>query len=235
MARLRGLRTALAATVIRLVIQTLGATFRVRVVAGREVLDEVLAEGRPVVFSFWHNRVLFCAYTLYRRFLRRRFPIAILVSHSGDGELGAHLARAWGAGVVRGSTSRGGSAGLRQLYRAVQRGSSAVTIPDGPRGPLYRCQPGVVVLAQMSGAPIVPMAFAARPCWTLGSWDRLIVPKPFARVHLAVGEPLEVPRELAGKDLEMEQRRVEAHLDRLVKLAEESLEALSTDRPPGGR
>ncbi|MCB1055789.1 MAG: lysophospholipid acyltransferase family protein [Acidobacteria bacterium] len=235
MARLRGFKTTWAATAIRWVIQILGATWRVRVVAGEEIFERIRTAGEPVVFSFWHNRVLFCAYSLYRRFLRHRFPIAILVSHSGDGELGAHLARAWGAGVVRGSTSRGGSVGLRQLYRAVSHGSSAVTIPDGPRGPLYRCQPGVVVLAQMTGAPILPMAFASRPAWKLGSWDRLIVPKPFARVHLAVGEPLIVPRELTGEDLESEQRRVEIELDRLVREVEESFGVPSTDRPPGGR
>lgn len=209
--------TALA---LRAVIALLGATCRVRFGEGEGRLEELAASGRPVIFAFWHNRVLFLAHTLRRRLLRRGYPIAVLVSHSGDGALGAALARMWGARVVRGSTSRGGSAGLRGMYRAVRDGSAAVTIPDGPRGPIYRCQPGVVALAQMSRTPIVPLAFAAERCWRVRSWDRLIVPKPFTRVHLAVGEALDVGRELSADALAGEQLRVESALNQLVERVE---------------
>lgn len=189
-------------------------------VAGGGVLEELAASRRPVVFSFWHNRVLFCSYTLYRRLLRKGYPITVLVSHSGDGALGARLAELWGAQVVRGSTSRGGSIGLRKMYRAVRGGSAAVTIPDGPRGPLYRVQPGAVVLAQMTQVPILPMAFSADRYWAIRSWDRLIVPKPFARIRLAVGEPMEIPRELSESDLEAQKHRLEETLNELVRRVE---------------
>lgn len=201
-------------------IQLLGATCRVQVVTGAGVLEELAASRRPVIFSFWHNRVLFCAYTLYRRLLRKGYPITILVSHSGDGALGARLAELWRARVVRGSSSRGGSAGLRKMYRAVRDGSAAVTIPDGPRGPLYRVQPGAVVLAQMAQVPILPLAFSADRYWAIRSWDRLIVPKPFARIRLAVGEPLEIPRELTEGDLEAQKHRLEETLNQLVQQVE---------------
>jgi lysophospholipid acyltransferase (LPLAT)-like uncharacterized protein len=106
------------------------------------------------------------------------------------------------------------------MYRAVRDGSAAVTIPDGPRGPLYRVQPGAVVLAQMAQVPILPLAFSADRYWAIKSWDRLIVPKPFARVRLAVGEPLEIPRELSESDLEAHKQRLEEALNQLVQQVE---------------
>ena len=202
-------------------VHLLGATVRLDVVRGAEQL-EVLEKGRePVVLSFWHNRAMFCAYFLYRRLLRHGFPLTILVSQSRDGELGAKLARMWRAGVVRGSASRGGAAGLRKMYRAVSKErASAITIPDGPRGPLYVAKPGAVVLAQMCGVPILPLSFAADRYWTIRSWDRLIIPKPFARVRLVVGDPLEIPRELTAEALEGERQRLERTLNELTAEAE---------------
>lgn len=216
----------LAAKVIRMVVHVIGATCRVRFVKGADGVDGAarLAELRksraPVVFSFWHNRAMFCAYLLYQKLLRHGFPITILVSLSRDGELGARLARSWKAGVVRGSASRGGTAGLRRLYRVVSREkSSAITIPDGPRGPLYTAKPGAVVLAQMCGVPIQPMAFAAEKFWTVRSWDRLIVPRPFTRIWLNLGAPLDVPKDLPGDALEGQRQRLEDTLNRLVEEA----------------
>ena len=191
-------------------------------------MADLRESGGPVVFSFWHNRAMFCAYFLYRHLLRHGFPITILVSLSRDGELGARLARSWKAGVVRGSASRGGAAGLRNLYRVVTReGASAITIPDGPRGPLYVAKPGAIVLAQMCGVPIQPMAFAAESFWTIRSWDRLIIPKPFTRIWLNLGEPLEIPSQMTADELEGQRQRLEDTLNRLV---EEARQRASGDR-----
>jgi lysophospholipid acyltransferase (LPLAT)-like uncharacterized protein len=211
-----------AAVLIRWIIQIIGVSCRVRTLVGEGRLEELRVGGTPVIFSFWHNRSLFLAYLLHRRLLGRGYPITILVSLSRDGELGARLARRWGAEVVRGSASRGGTAGLRQLYRAVrQEGRSAVTIPDGPRGPLYEAKAGAVVLAQMSGAPIQPMAFAAESYWTIKSWDRLIIPKPFSRIWLALGDPLEVSKEMTAETTETERLRLQKALNDLVQRTED--------------
>lgn len=217
LSRFQNLQQWVAALLIRAVVHLLGATVRLEVVRGGERLEALRTDARPVVLSFWHNRAVFCAYFLYRRLLRRGASITILVSQSRDGELGAKLARMWRAGVVRGSASRGGAAGLRKMYRAVNRErTSAITIPDGPRGPLYVAKPGAVVLAQMCGVPILPMAFAADRFWTIRSWDRLIIPKPFARVRFVVGDSLEIPRELTSEDLEAQRLRLEQTLNDLV-------------------
>ncbi len=211
----------IAALLIRGVVHLIGATVRLRVVRGGDHLEALRTTREPMVLSFWHNRAVFCAYFIYRRLLRHGVPITILVSQSRDGELGAKLARMWRAGVVRGSASRGGAAGLRKMYRAVSRQKmSAITIPDGPRGPLYQAKPGAVVLAQMCGVPILPMAFSADRYWTVRSWDRLVIPKPFARVVFVVGDPVEIPRELSSEELESERKRLETTLNDLVAEAE---------------
>ncbi len=102
------------------------------------------------------------------------------------------------------------------MYRSMVRlKSSPIVIPDGPQGPQYRAKPGGIVLAQMCRTTIVPMGFHTERAWHLGSWDRMIIPRPFARVGVAVGEPLRVARELTPEGLEAEQQRLAATLDGL--------------------
>jgi len=211
----------ITAVALRTVVHLICATCRLEVVGGGDPAADLRQAARPVVFSFWHNRAVFISYYIYRTLLRRGFPITVLVSQSRDGELGARLAQMWGAGVVRGSASRGGAAGLRRLYREVaKKRRSAITIPDGPHGPLYKVKPGAVVLAQMSGAPIVPLAYAASSFWTIRSWDRMIIPKPFSTIRLVFGSPLEISRELSPDQLEHERLHLEATLNQLVAQVE---------------
>ena len=199
-----------------------------------------MASGRstPVVLSFWHDRSFYLAYHLRRKLLSRGFPITILMSQSKDGELGGKLARRLGADVERGSASRGGSAGLRRLYRAVtRRASSPVLVPDGPRGPCFQAKAGAVVLAQMARIPVQPLAYAAERCWRLNSWDRLVIPKPFSRVRLAWGEPLTVPPSPEGGGgaelLEEHRRELETSLQRLTEELEESFRPRPGQAPEG--
>jgi len=111
---------------------------------------------------------------------------------------------------------------MRAMYRAISREQSAPVItPDGPRGPRHEAKSGTVVLAQMSGVPILPIAYAAKRCWQLRSWDRMVIPKPFSRVSVAVGELLEVPRELDGAGIESHRLRLQDALNDLVRLAED--------------
>ncbi len=222
---------AVAAFVLLRVIMLWGRTLRFAAVVGAERLEPLIASGEPVIFAFWHNRLYVCGLYLRRLTRERGLELATLASHSRDGELVTRMALAEGFRVVRGSTSRGGLGGLLQLYRKLARERvSVITAPDGPRGPAYRAQPGTAMLARSSGAPIVPLAYAAERPWRLRSWDRLILPRPFSRVAVAVGEPLAVAADLPDAGLAAESERLGRRLDSLVEAAEEALSP-SPERP----
>ncbi|MDX1501883.1 MAG: DUF374 domain-containing protein [Thermoanaerobaculia bacterium] len=207
-----------AAALARPLIFLLARTWRCRWVAGEERLGALLAAGRPAVFVFWHHGLYSAGYPVLRRLLATGAGAASLVSQSRDGDLAARLARPLDLALARGSTSRGGLAGLRHLRRLLLReGRSVFAAPDGPRGPARVARPGTIILAQTTGAPLVPVAAVANRAWRLGSWDRLVVPKPFARVALAVGEPRELAR---SADPQEESRRLGETLDALELLCE---------------
>lgn len=205
---------------VRGVVRALGRSYRLRQPAHDRGLDRVAAGGEPAILTLWHDQSLLALEPLLR-VVRKGLPVTLMVSHSRDGELARRVILPWGARVVRGSTSRGGQAGLRALYREiVQHGSSPVILPDGPRGPRHEVKPGVVVLSQMSRAPILPLAFAAASCWRLRSWDRLAVGRPFTTIAFACGEPRHLPRELDDERRREECRRLAAELERLTDEAQ---------------
>src|SRR5690606_27078113 len=130
----------------------------------------------------------------------------------GDGEIIARVAEALGFRTVRGSTSRGAGRALLGMSRTVQSGGDAAFTPDGPRGPARSFAPGALIVAQRAAAPVIPLAVAAERCWRLGSWDGFVVPKPFARIAIAYGDPeyldFASPREAADQT-----RRFEALME----------------------
>lgn len=149
--------------------------------------------GGPVVVALWH-RGLFVALGGVRR-----RGLCAPVSRSRDGDWICAVLRHLGfAESPRGSTSRGGSALLRALVRAVRAGFSVVMLPDGPRGPAGEAQAGAVALAQLTGARLVPVGLAARPAWRFGSWDGTLLPLPFARVRVCFGAPVELGAASSG-------------------------------------
>ena len=166
-------------------LRGLAATWRLHVV-NRQPLDALRARGEPFIFAFWHGQLLPLLYQ------HRGQGVAILVSAHRDGELIARVAHRFGLRTVRGSTSRGGGRALLALVRELQQGGEVAVSPDGPRGPAERFAPGALVAAQRSGAHIVPVAAVADSAWRLKSWDRFMIPKPFARVTVAYGPPTRV-------------------------------------------
>ena len=150
--------------------------------------------------------------------MRRIRPRAfVLTSLSQDGEWLARLAGRFGFGAARGSARRRGPEALRELVGLLRAGHDVAVTPDGSRGPVYRLKGGVVLLAQLSGARIVPVSVDFSRAWRLRSWDGFFVPKPFARVTLRVGEPLVVPPTSSSEtDFDRERARVEAALRGLV-------------------
>jgi hypothetical protein len=138
--------------------------------------------------------------------------IAILISEHRDGEHIARTMERFGHGAVRGSTTSGGAAALRGAVRMAERGYDLGFTPDGPRGPRHKAQMGVVAAARLTGLPIVPVGFAAKPARRLGSWDGFVVPWPFARGVFVYGEPVSVDREARGDRLEEARLQVESSL-----------------------
>lgn len=219
--RFGGAVIELGARLVGAVLALLRRTCRYEVVAGGEHLAAVLAAGRPIVLALWHDRSVLAAPWVTNRVHGRGLQITVLASKSRDGELVARLAARLGFDCVRGSASRGGREAVRALYRSMtRRGTSAVIIPDGPRGPKGELKVGVAVLAQLAGAPILPLGFAARRAVRLRSWDRLVVPLPGTRVAVVVGAPETLPRTTSSEELEGERTRLESVLQAVTARAE---------------
>lgn len=201
------------------VIASLGASLSWRV----EGLGHLKFEGngRRPIMAFWHGRVLTATY-----YFRNR-GIVVMISENFDGEWIARIIESFGYGTSRGSTSRGGQRALLQLKREMEEGRPAGFAVDGPRGPARKVQPGVVWLAKLTGNPVVPFHMEASKFWSLGSWDRTQVPKPFSTVALAVGQPIEVAADADDQQIEVKRTEVEAALLTL----EQRAKALLLDWP----
>ena len=201
-------------------VRALGATLRLTE-RGVDALRPRWAAGQPLIYAVWHGRILMIPWLNARlRRTRGARAVRVLASRSRDGELVARWVARFGLSVVRGSSSRGGAEALRALAAAVRAGQDVAVVPDGPLGPRERVQAGIVVLAASTGAPIVPLAFAARPARRLASWDRFLVPLPFARAAVVFGTAAtvsrDVDREIARVGVEHALHDVTAMADRLV-------------------
>lgn len=162
-----------------------------------DVFEKYVEQGGNI-FTFWHSRPFYLSY-FYVRHARRR-KLSVLVSLSRDGDYGASLMRKLKQDVVRGSTSRGGQKAVRGLAAKIAAGNNVAITPDGPRGPALKVSEGVIKLAQITGARIIPVSYDATRKRLLRSWDRFVVPMPFGRVHVAFGEPIEVPRRITAAE-----------------------------------
>ena len=202
---------AIAVVGYRLVAM-LASTLRWRA-EGLEHLERVLAGGRQPIMAFWHGRILPATY-----YFRRR-GIVVITSENFDGEWIAGIIRRFGYGTARGSTSRGARKALHQLTRDMAAGKPAAFTLDGPRGPAGVAQPGAVWLAKVTGNPVLPFHIETDRHWTLGSWDRTQIPKPFAIAALVIGEPIDVPRAADEAAIERLRLLLEARLAGLERRA----------------
>lgn len=215
---MRGLGlSGLLPVVAALAVRALGVTLSVRA-EGVEAVRPLWRAGHPLIYAVWHGRILIVPW-LNARFRRTdgARSVRVLASRSRDGELVAAFVRCFGMEVVRGSSSRGGAVALRELARAVRAGQDVAVVPDGPRGPSCHAQAGIVSLAATTGAPIVPLGVAARPARRLRSWDRFMVPVPFARCAVVFGPAVRVGRD---DDREAVRAAVERALEDATHAAE---------------
>jgi len=187
------------------VIAALTSTLKWKI-EGAAHLEVVAQSGRPPIMAFWHGRILPATY-----FFRRR-GIVVITSENFDGEWIAGIIEKFGYGTARGSTSRGAKKALLQLRRDMAEGKPAAFTLDGPRGPAKVAQPGAVWLAKVTGNPIVPFHIEADRHWTLHSWDRTQIPKPFATMAIAIGQALEVPSEADDEGIELARATLDRRL-----------------------
>jgi len=193
-------------------LQVLSRTWRIRVVNGEYVRD-LRRTGRPFIFALWHGQLLPLLWH------HRGEGVLILISEHRDGELVARAAQSLGYGLIRGSSTHGAERALISLVRELKSGHEVAITPDGPRGPAKSFAPGALVAAQRSDSFILPVAASADRAWRLRSWDRFIIPKPFARVTVAYSTPTKVlaPTSRAAAE---ESGRFERLLNEAVEIAD---------------
>ena len=203
-------------------IRLLGSTLRWKT-EGLEHYDSIVRGGRQPIMAFWHGRILPAAY-----FFRGR-GIVVITSENFDGEWIAGIIKRFGYGTARGSTSRGGRRALLQLTRDLAAGQPAGFTIDGPRGPARVAQPGAVWLAKTTGHPVLPFHLEADRHWTLNSWDRTQIPKPYSTVSMAMGEPFHVPADADEAGLEAARRDLETRLQALETRAHAMIAGTSSN------
>jgi len=210
-------RQRFVAALVYLLVRCVAGTVRFKLNEGAD-----LFKGEPrekLIFAFWHNR-LALSVMLYRRYILKFAPerrIAGMVSASRDGALLARIFEHFGVEAVRGSSSRRGGQALLELTTWAERGYDLAITPDGPRGPRYVVQDGVISTAQLTGLPIVPVSY--RLNWKIqsGSWDRFQIPLPFARCEITTGQVLRVPREANDGEREELRKRLEAEMHAITR------------------
>lgn len=189
----------------------------------KELIDQLDASEQAWISSFWHNCSTFMPWAMRNR------GITCMVSASRDGEYVARLGRLFGNKTVRGSSSKGSSSATRKILKLLRKGKAIALTPDGPRGPKYQVQSGVLFLAALGKAPIVPLHIEASRQWVLNSWDGHLFPKPFSTIHIGVGQATYIDRAM-----------LDTQPERAIKLVEEAMmanvrklqKAAGTDQTP---
>ncbi|MGC2854873.1 lysophospholipid acyltransferase family protein [Novispirillum sp. DQ9] len=209
-------------------IRLVWATGRWRVEGG-DIPRAYWDAGKPFILAFWHGHLLMMpkSWDLSK-------PMHMLISQHRDGQLIARVIGHFGLGTAAGSSTRGGSAALRQMLKALKAGEYVGITPDGPRGPRMRATAGIVNVARMAGVPIIPCAYSCAPRKQLNSWDRFQVALPFARGVIAWGQPIDVPKDLDEAGMEAARLRVEDAMNALAHAAEAAAGHPPTEpQPPG--
>lgn len=193
-----------------LLVKLISKTYRYRLVDQDNETSALEGSG-TVVYASWHQR-FFPGIT----FFATRRPIAIMISQSRDGEMIARVVDILGWRSVRGSSSKGGMRALKEIRSLTRRGYRVGHIVDGPQGPFGVVKPGLITIAQFAGAPIVPVITSAQRRWVFNSWDRFMVPKPFSKVIIRFGQPVDVPRRLTAEAFETLRLQVQKQIKELV-------------------
>ena len=219
----RRFQYALITPIIKLILFIVWRSCRVVQIIGSEHVETVSSSKKPFIPCYWHQQHVFCTWYM-KKLIKQGLKIGFLISPSVDGEIPASLARSWGGEIIRGSTTRTGAQAMRDMYSlVVKQGISPVSTSDGPQGPIHVFKLGDILLAQFTQAPLFPLAYAAEKAWMLGSWDKFLIPKPFSRIIIAIGEPVYVPKGVIAEDLEPVRMQMEDTLKQLTENAKNAL------------
>ena len=191
-------------------IAVIGRTIRWEV-SGAEHLEAIKAAGKQPILCLWHDRIFGGTY-----FLRNR-GIVVITSQSLDGEYIARFLKRFGFGTIRGSSSRGGVKALVEMIRHMRRGLPMAFTVDGPRGPRHEAKTGAIILAKKTGNPIVPFSVECSRFWTVNSWDRMQIPRPFTRARFMISEPIYVPARTDERLVEDKRASLQTALETLVE------------------
>lgn len=205
-----------APSLAALFLRLLGMTWRVRL-ANAEIESQARRKKGQILYAFFHGNLLTPCYT------HRGQGVTTLISLHGDGELIARTAQKLGFQVARGSSTRGGAAGLKGMCDAATRGGDLAMVTDGPRGPAGIVHRGSVALASITGLPVIPGGFAYSRAWRLRSWDRFAIPKPFARVAIGFGDPIPVPKDLGEEAMGEYQEKIRVGIEQATQRARAAL------------
>lgn len=211
-----GFKLKLQIMIATCLVWLLGRSLRYRVV-GREKLQAYHGK-EGFIINTWHGQQLIGFYFF------RGCGYYILSSLHRDGEISSSIMRGFGWKIVRGSTTKGGARGLIELMRVLRQGAGIALTPDGPQGPIYHIEPGGIYLAQKTGAVLIPLAFVFDRKWiSEQSWDKFVIPKPFARCVAYFGEPIRVTADLNEANLEIEKKRLQDAIHEANRRGEEVL------------
>lgn len=218
----RRLAYAVAMPLLRVLVWLLWRSCRVQPVQGSEIVDKVLSGESPCVPCFWHRDILVVLLTI-RTWIDRGFKAGIVISASVDGEVPARIAQSWGATVIRGSASKTGALAMRDIHGVMKAGTSIVSAADGPVGPAYYFKSGVILTSRIGSAPLVPIGCAADRAWHMDRWDDFLIPKPFARIAVCIGEPVTLPHGASKEDLEAARLAMQNAVNDLVERSKQCL------------
>jgi lysophospholipid acyltransferase (LPLAT)-like uncharacterized protein len=197
-----------------ILIKLIGKTIRYEI-EGSENLANIEQNGKTPIYATWHNRIFSSVY-----FLRNR-GIVVLTSQSFDGEYIARFIQRFGFGAVRGSSTRGGVNGLVKMIRLMREHLPMCFTVDGPKGARYVAKSGAVLLAKKSGNPILPFTIECKKFWTINSWDKLQIPKPFTRARVFFAEPILVEADADVTKVENKRIELQRKLDEAVIFGEQ--------------
>ena len=192
----------------------IGKTVRFEI-EGWEKLEQIESGGRIPILAFWHNRIFLATY--YFRFR----GIVVMSSQSFDSEYVARFIQRFGFGIVKGSSTRGGVGGLIEMIRLMKRGFPTGFSVDGPKGPVYQAKTGTLLLAKKTGNPVLPFSVEAKNYWTIKSWDKLQIPKPFTRAKILISEPIAVSSDADDAEMKNKHLELQKQLDELLMSGEQ--------------
>ncbi len=201
------------------VIYLLGKTVRIKLINFQHH-ENIKKSGKRIIYAFWHNTLFYFAY-----YFRKR-EIYTLSSQSRDGEYMVRSLKNLGYHSVRGSSSKDPVRSLVEVKQRLEQGYDVGFTPDGPRGPIYSTKPGIIITARASGQPILPMICDFKRKWTLKSWDKFMIPKPFTKGIILFGEPIYIPKGTTKEEFEKYQDILKEQLDYLRERGKEFINSM---------